>query len=69
MMAKRRKTPLDDFWRPIKTKPAGFVILYHPAVADDRGRNRLGEWIVISDGNYPRHASHWMPVPNPPKGE
>ena len=49
-------------------KSSGEVIWYHPALKDSRGGHSHSEYIRV--GSYDlknRPASHWMPLPKPPK--
>ena len=42
------------------------VIWYHPEIKDDK--NGLAEYIRVDFADLPnRRASHWMPLPEPPK--
>ena len=61
-----------DNWQPIETAPMGKEILrYIPTLPPDiRGYNGLAALIDIGYGalyGY-RKATHWMPLPEPPKG-
>ena len=54
-------------WISVKeNKPKGKVIWYHPAIK--KGRTELSEYIRVDSYDLPnRPASHWMPLPEPPK--
>jgi len=57
-------------WQPIATAPLGDVIRYEPACyRKNESKPHLPARIVISNGAYPRQASHWMPLPLPPSKE
>jgi hypothetical protein len=58
----------QEAWQPIETAPKGDVIRYEPAEYRKNERHPyLDARIVISNGAYPRKATHWMPLPAPPK--
>ena len=55
-------------WQPIETAPKGKeVLLYEPAAK--AGGIILPARIVVErwPTSYPRPATHWMPLPEPPK--
>ena len=55
-------------WRPIETlKSRDEVILYYPPLYNSTGRCTHGKWVKIGRNNAPRKATHWMPLPEPPK--
>ncbi len=57
-------------WRNIETDPPprGDVLRYEPPTYRKRdGSLELPARITVSSGAYPRKASHWMPLPEPPK--
>ncbi len=52
-------------WKPIETAPQREVLLYYPP---EYGRNAKEEWVTINHpGITPRKATHWMPLPEPPR--
>lgn len=55
-------------WETIDSAPRGEeILLYEPEVR--KGRNFLSARIVVGrwPTTYPRAATHWMPLPSPPK--
>lgn len=59
-------------WHPIESIPDDeSVLLYQPAVPNDTKRMHMKDRMIVSDSNVPpspRMTTHWMKLPNPPKG-
>lgn len=58
-------------WRPIETAPkAGDILIFDvafgPRVANWNGDGPVGYWSDL-DGHCYSQATHWMPLPAPPK--
>lgn len=59
-------------WQPIETAPSGKeILLYFPAITNsEHTSNNRPQWIVTGYKTTGRRkASHWMPLPQPPKTE
>lgn len=55
-------------WKTIESAPIGKdVLLFEPEVR--KGRSILPARMVVNHWptSYPREATHWMPLPSPPK--
>lgn len=59
---------MTNGWKPIESCPEGtMAIRYEPEQRNRHGQISNHARIVISDGRYPRKATHWMPLPKPPQ--
>jgi len=57
-------------WQPINTAPKGKLLLYFPAMPNDRYGHgaQIAMYQVGAVRDYPfRIPSHWIPLPEPPK--
>jgi antitoxin component HigA of HigAB toxin-antitoxin module len=68
MVCEMRENMSESKWQPIESVPEGVeVIRYEPTVYGRHGQVTNRARIVISTGDYPRKATHWMPLPSPPE--
>lgn len=56
-------------WQPIETAPRGAIALFCDMGADEVRHLFFVDWMVDGAfcGDRLRKATHWMPLPEPPK--